>query len=187
MKQNALPCKFFKKFKKPLFHCREVSDRKYWWSGKTLSVLSKIIWSWKFFHKISDKNCLKVGEIKKSEFQKLCVWRSGNCKQRFFITWIFYQLTNLCSNYAIQWDQMSDTCLEKLAIKKWFPFNFTKKFKGPSFCGWWVEELETFTKHMLWCLPSKKCIVKFSAILICLLLRWPKRQWKKRNSKFEGL
>ena len=40
-KQKALPCKFQKKFKGPLFHCREISDHKYWWSGKNfLNILS---------------------------------------------------------------------------------------------------------------------------------------------------
>ena len=38
--------------------------------------------------------------------------------------------------------------LEKLAIKMWFSFNFAKKFKGPSFCGGWIKELETFNKHL---------------------------------------
>ena len=33
---------------------------------------------------------------------------------------------------------------------------------------------------------QKKCIVKFSAILVCLLLRWNMQQRKKRNNKFDG-
>ena len=42
-KQKALPCKFQKKFKGPLFHCREILDHKCWYSGKNLSALSKSI------------------------------------------------------------------------------------------------------------------------------------------------
>ena len=62
------------------------------------------------------------------------VRRPGNCKHSFLITWIFYQLNNLCSNYAIQLKLMSDNCsLEKLAIKMWFPFNFLKNLKDRHF------------------------------------------------------
>ena len=57
-----------------------------------------------------DKSCLKVGKIKMSESQKMCVRRPGNRKHNFFITWIFYQLTDICSNYAVQLKQMSDIC-----------------------------------------------------------------------------
>ena len=53
---------------------------------------------------------MKVGKIKMSEFQKMYVRRLGNQKHRFFTTGIFHQLTNLCSNYAIQLKQMSDIC-----------------------------------------------------------------------------
>ena len=41
-KQKALPCKFKKKIQRAV-NCREISDHKYWWSGKTLSVLPKSI------------------------------------------------------------------------------------------------------------------------------------------------
>ena len=62
------------------------------------------------------------------------VRRPGNCEHSFLITWIFYQLNNLCSNYAIQLKLMSDNCsLEKLAIKMWFPFNFLKNLKDRHF------------------------------------------------------
>ena len=77
-----------------------------------MSVLLKyILKPGSFSHKILDKSCLKVGKTKKSEFQKFYVRRSGNRKHGFFITWIFYQLTTeLCSNYGIQLNQMSDIC-----------------------------------------------------------------------------
>ena len=80
-----------------------------------------------------------------SEFQKMYVWRPGNRKHSFFITWIFYQLTDLCSNYAIQLKQISDIC-EVWKISHWnvVSVQFRKKIKGPSFCGGWVKELETF-------------------------------------------
>ena len=89
----------------------EISDHKYWWSGKTLTVLSKYISkAGSFFRKIFDKSRLKVGKIKKLEFQKLYVGQSGNHKHSFFITWIFYHLTDFCLTYAIQLNQISDIC-----------------------------------------------------------------------------
>ena len=53
---------------------------------------------------------MKAGKIKKPEFQKLYVRWPGNRKHSFFITYVFYQLTDPCSNYAIQLNQMSDIC-----------------------------------------------------------------------------
>ena len=53
---------------------------------------------------------MKVGKTKKSEFQKLYVQWPGNRKYSFFITRIFYQLTDPYPNYAIQLNQMSDIC-----------------------------------------------------------------------------
>ena len=53
---------------------------------------------------------MKVGNIKKSEFQKLYVRWPGNCKYSFFITWIFCQLIDPCSNYAVRLNQISDIC-----------------------------------------------------------------------------
>ena len=35
--------------------------------------------------------------------------------------------------------------LEKLVIKMWLSVQFHKKFKGPSLCGGWIKELETFS------------------------------------------
>ena len=53
-----------------------------------------------------------------------------------------------------------------------FSVQFHKKFKGPSFRGGWIKQLETFTKHLFFFHQtfSKKCIVEFSTILVCLLL-----------------
>ena len=67
--------------------------------------------------------------------QKLYVRQPGNRKHRCFITWIFYQLTDICSNYAMQWlkNVWYLRSLEKLAIKMWFPFNFGKNLKGRHF------------------------------------------------------
>ena len=78
---------------------------------------------------------MKVGKIKKSEFQKLYVRRPGNRKHSFSITWIFCQLTDLWSNYAISFNQNVSYLrnLEKLAIKMWFPFNFAKNLKNQHF------------------------------------------------------
>ena len=47
---------------------------------------------------------------------------------------------------------MSDIC----EIGKNWPFkcgfpSISQKFKGPTFCGGWVKELETLTKHLFWC------------------------------------
>ena len=70
-----------------------------------------------------------------SEFQKIYVRRPGNRKHSFFITWIIYQLTSVCSSYAIQLKQMSGICkvFKNLVIKMWFPFNFAKNWKDPHF------------------------------------------------------
>ena len=49
-----------------------MSDHKYWWSGKNLSVLPKsILKPGGVFKKNFDKKRLKVGKIKMSEFQKV--------------------------------------------------------------------------------------------------------------------
>ena len=83
-KQEALPCKFQKKFEGSLFYCREISGHKYWWNGKTLSVLSKsILKPGGFLVKKIDKSRLKAGKIKMAEFQKMYVRRLGN--HSFFI------------------------------------------------------------------------------------------------------
>ena len=66
-----------------------------------------------------------------SEFQKMYVRRPGNRKHSFFITWIFNQLTDLRSNYAIQLKQISDIC----EVWNVVSVQFRKKIKEPSFCG----------------------------------------------------
>ena len=38
---------------------------------------------------------------------------------------------------------------------------FRKKTKGSSFCGGWVKELETFTKHLFRCYLSKNILSRF--------------------------
>ena len=48
---------------------------------------------------------MRVGKIKKSDFQKLYVRWPGNRKHSFFTT-----ETDPCSNYAIQLNQMSNIC-----------------------------------------------------------------------------
>ena len=75
----------------------------------------------------------------------------GNRKHSFFISWIFYQLTNLC-NCAIQLKQISGICKVKpfyLAIKMWFPFNFAKNLKDRDFVvGRLKTSGQTFSKHL---------------------------------------
>ena len=69
------------------------------------------------------------------EFQKLYLRRRGNRKHSFFITWIFspanWPLFKLCN--SIQKNVWYLRSLEKLAIKKWFPFNFARNLKGHHF------------------------------------------------------
>ena len=70
-KQKALPGKFQKNFKEPLFYCREISDHKYWWSGKTLSVLSKFVLKPEgFLVKILTKFVWKLEKLKSQNFKK---------------------------------------------------------------------------------------------------------------------
>ena len=74
-KQNALPWKFQNNNnnnnnnKRLLFHCREISDHKYWWSGKTLSVLLQSI--------------LKPGSSC-TKFLKKVVWKLEKLKSQNF-------------------------------------------------------------------------------------------------------
>ena len=130
-KQKRSSVQISKKIQRVVDSLLRISDNKFWWSCKTLSVLSKsILKTRSIFIKFLTKVVWKL-ENKKSEFQKLYVRRSDNRKHSFFITWIFYQLTDLWWNYAIQLNQKSDICevLEKLAIKMWFLFIFAKKLK----------------------------------------------------------
>ena len=78
---------------------------------------------------------LKVGKIDRSEFQKLHVWRPGNRNHSFFIihntlsaNWPLLKLRN-----SIKSNVWYLGNLEKLAIKMWFPFNFTKNLKDRRF------------------------------------------------------
>ena len=152
-KQNALPCKFQKKFKGPLFHCREISDHKYWWSGKTLSVLSKsILKPGGFFVKVLTKFVWKLEKLKCQNFKK-CMF-----DDLVIVNTAFSNLNILSANWpllklrnSIKTNVWYLRSLEKLAIKMWSSVQFRKIFKGPSFCGAWVKELETFSKHLFWC------------------------------------
>ena len=101
-----------KKIKGPLFHCRENSNHKYWWGSKTLSLRSKYILKPGIFSiEFLTKAISKLQKLRSQNFKtSFDVRRPGNRKHRFSITWILYQLTNLCSNYSIQWNQMSDIC-----------------------------------------------------------------------------
>ena len=136
-KQNALPCKFQKKFKGPLFHCWEISDHKYWWSGKTLSVLSKSI--------------LKPGSLF-IKFLKKVVWKleklkSQNFKSCMFDGPVIVNTANWLLLKSSNWIKPNVWYLrsfEKLAIKMWFPFNFAKNLK---ICCFVVGESKGFTKH----------------------------------------
>ena len=105
-RQNALPCKLKKKIKGLLFHCREVSDNKCWWSGKTLSVLSKsILKPGSFFIKLLIKFVWKLKKLKNHNV-KSCMFDGPVILNTAFS--ILYQLTDLCSNCAVQLNQMSD-------------------------------------------------------------------------------
>ena len=70
--------------------------------------------------------------------------------------------------------------LKKMAIKRWFPFNWLL------FSGEWNKKLQTFSRHFFWELPSKFCIAEFTANFVCLLLSWS--EWYSMNwsSNFDG-
>ena len=121
--------------------------------------------TWRYFDKIFDKSCFKVGTIKKSEFQKLFVRRTGNRKRSFFIAWIFYQITFICSNYATQWNQMLDICeVWKIAIKIRFSFDFAKNLKNRHFVVGGLNNLKISPNNCFGVSFQQKCIAKFSAI-----------------------
>ena len=144
---------------------------------KFISTFKIYLETWRFFHKNFDKSCLNVGKVKMSECQKMYVWRPGNRENSFFITWTFYQLTDLHSNYAIQLRQMSDIfeVSKNSPLKYGYPFSFAKNLKGRHFVVSGSKNLKLSTKHFFWCKLSKKCIFEFSAIFVSLLSRWPKR------------
>ena len=179
-KQNALPCKFQKKFKGPLFHCREISDHKYWWSGKNLSALfQNLIYleTWSFFRKTFDKSRFKVGKIKISEFQKMYVRRPGNRKHSFFINlnilsanWLLLKLCN-----SIKTNVWYLRSLENWPLKCGYPFNFAKNLKDRNFVVGGSKNLKLLANPCFGVCFQKKCIFEFSAIFVCLLSRWPKR------------
>ena len=76
--------------------------------------------------------------------------------------------------------------LKILAIKWWFPFNFTKTFTGPPFCGGWTKKLQAFSRHLFWEQTSKYCTAEFTAIFVCLLLSWSRRYLMNWSSNFDS-
>ena len=75
--------------------------------------------------------------------------------------------------------------LKILAIKRWFPFNFAKILQGRHFVVG-GPKIQTFSRHFFWELPSKYCIVEFTAIFVCFLLSWSRRYSMKWSSNFDG-
>ena len=70
--------------------------------------------------------------------------------------------------------------LKILTIKRWFPFTFAAML-------WLMDrKLQTFSRHLLWQRPSKHCIAEFTAIFVCLLLRWSRWYSMKWSSNFDG-
>ena len=103
---------FKKKFEGLLIHCREISDHIYWWSGKTLSVLSKsILKPGNFFIKFLTKFVGKLEKLKSQSFNFTLaqLWNSVKPNVLYFRN------------------------LEKLAIKMWFSFNSAKNLKDRHF------------------------------------------------------
>ena len=152
-KQKALSSKFQKK-KNSKGRCFIAEKFQSINVGQVVTLyqyFQNLFWNLEIFRRNFDKSCLKDGKIKMSEFQKLYVRRPGNRKHSFFISSIFYQLTNLCSNYTIQLKQMSDICE---VLRNWplkCGFHLILRKKGLSFCGGWVRDLETLNKHLVWC------------------------------------
>ena len=75
--------------------------------------------------------------------------------------------------------------LKILAIKRWFPFNFANILQGRHFVVG-RPKIQTFSRHFFWELPSKYCIVEFTAIFVCFLLSWSRRYSMKWSSNFDG-
>ena len=127
-----------------------------------------------------DKNRLKIWKIKMLEFQKIYVWQPGNRKYSIFITWIFYQLTELCSNYAthlkqmlIKWYLIWQIIFAKFGkISHWnmVSIQFRKNLKDRHL--WWVgQRTWNFQQTLVLVRAFKETIVQFSAIFVCLLSR----------------
>ena len=153
-----------------LFHCRKISDHKYWWSSKTISVLSKSnLKPGGFFVKILTKVAWKLEKLKCQNFKK-CMFGDPVIVNTAF-SWL--SLLKLCSSIKTNvWYLRS---LEKLAIKMWFPFNFAKNLKDRHFVVGGSKNLKLSTNTCFGVSFQKKFIAKFSAIFICLLSRWPKQ------------
>ena len=153
-KQNALPCKFQKKFKGPLFHCREISDHKYWWSGKTLSVLSKsILKPGSFFIKFLTKFVWKLEKLKSQNF-KSCMF-----DDQVMWTHLFHNLNILSTNWPLLKLCNSikpndrDICeiWKNQPLKCGFGSISQKHLKDRQFMVGESKKLEIFIKHLFWC------------------------------------
>ena len=104
-----------------------------------------------------------------SECQKMYVWRPGNRKNSFFITWTSYQLTDLHSNYAIQLRQMSDIfeVSKNSPLKYGYPFSFAKNLKNRHL--WWVgQRTWNFQQNTFFGVSFQKNV--FSSFLLFLSL-----------------
>ena len=90
----------------------------------------------------------KMEKLKRQNFKSCIVF---NHKHSFFITWIFYQLTDFCSNYAIQLKLMSDICevWKNYSLKCGYPFNFSKNLKDRHFVVGGSKNLKLLTNPFL--------------------------------------
>ena len=142
-----------KKIKGLLFHCREISDHKYWWSSKALSVLSKsILKPGRFFIKFLTKLVGKLEKLKSQNFNFTVAQLCNSLKPN---VWYFRNL-------------------EKLAIKIRFPFNSAKNVKDRHFVVGGSKNLKLLPNTCFDVSFQEKCIAEFSDSFVCLLLRWSK-------------
>ena len=128
-KQNVFPCKFLKKLKEPSLLCKKCVDQNNF--IRTLEIHYKKGW---FFHKIFDNSHLKNGKMEKAKIKKnsvfdgpLIINQSLLLSNQIFLILCIFIKRNV-------WYSRS---LKILAIKRWFPFNFTKILQTHHFvvCG----------------------------------------------------
>ena len=139
-------------------------------------------------HKIFGNGHLKFGKMKKALIKKKHFQQPVNCKANFFTNWIYYWqirvFLTLCifnkPNVWYLWD------LKILAIKRWFLFNFTKNLQGHHIVVGGPKNHQTFTRYFFWLLLSKNCMVKFTAVFMCLLLSWSRGYSMKWSNNFDG-
>ena len=107
----------------------------------------------------------------------------------FILTnWICYWQIRFCTYYELWLNQMYDI----REVRKYWPlkdgfWSISSKFTGPRFCGGWIKNLQTFSRHFFWEQPSKHCFAEFTAIFVCVLLSWPRQYSMKWSSNFNGL